>query len=284
MIELNHVSFGYGRKKKLFADLNLSLKPGHIYGLLGKNGVGKSSMLRLMTGLLFPDAGTVKVMHHEPRKRKPNFLQTVFFIPEEIYLPDVNIASYLTGYAPFYPNFNEEQFRHYLEVLDVPFDSKLASLSFGQKKKVSIAFGLAANTKILLMDEPTNALDIPSKSQFRKLIASIMDTDRLVLLSTHQVRDLENLIDNVIIMDEQQVLLNQDLISIGERLRFSIQDSADGPQILYAEPVLNGFFIVSENMGNEESKVDLEKLFNAAINNPERIAQIFSEPIKSKIL
>ena len=280
MIHLNSVSFGYSRQKQLFENLNLRLEPGHIYGLLGKNGAGKSSLLRLMAGLLFPQNGTLQVAGFEPCHRKPSFLQGIFFIPEEIFLPPVSVQKYMDTMAPFYPNFRVEQFRNSLKEFEVPFDSKLMSLSYGQKKKVLISFGLATNTRALIMDEPTNGLDIPSKSQFRKLVVSALESYRTILISTHQVRDLDNLIDSVIIMDESQILLHQPLEKISERLRFAtLVETGENEEVLFAEPNLKGFSVVMENPLMQESRVDLEKLFNAVMRNPERIRQLFrSEP------
>ena len=276
MIKLEHISFGYPDQPRLFDALSLTLKPGHIYGLLGKNGAGKSSLLRNMMGLLYPDSGRIDVAGYTPHQRQPAFLQTVYFIPEEMYLPAVAIAKYMTTQAPFYPNFHEQQFRYYLTEFDVPFDHQINDLSFGQRKKVLIAFALACNTKVLVMDEPTNGLDIPSKSQFRKLVASVLQNDRVMLISTHQVRDLDNLIDSVIVLDEREILLHQRLDDISERLRFAtLSSTADDQRVLYAEPSLQGYTVVMENSEQQESKVDLERLFNAAMKNPERIRQLF---------
>lgn len=278
MIHLKSVSFGYSRQKKLFDNLSLSLKSGHIYGLLGKNGAGKSSLIRNMVGLLYPDAGSIKVAGYEPRKRQPAFLQEVFFIPEELYLPEVGIEKYMKVYSPFYPRFNPQQFRYYLTEFDVPFESKLDDLSFGQRKKVLLAFALASNAKVLIMDEPTNGLDIPSKSQFRKMVSSVFDEERVILISTHQVRDLDNLIDAVIVLEESEILLHQSLEYISERLRFATLSSAeDNQRILYAEPSLKGYNVVMENPERDNTKVDLEKLFQAVTTNPARIRQLFTD-------
>ena len=221
MIHLDRVSFGYSKHQKLFENLSLNLEAGHIYGLLGKNGAGKSSLLRNMVGLLFPLDGKISVAGYEPKKRQPAFLQDVFFIPEEIYLPSVTIEKYLDMLAPFYPKFDERQFRGYITELDIPEKNKLTGMSYGQKKKVLIAFALATNTKVLIMDEPTNGLDIPSKSQFRKLVSSVLDKNRLILISTHQVRDLDNLIDSIIILEDSQILLQHSFDIVTERLCFA---------------------------------------------------------------
>lgn len=277
MIRLNQVSFGYTRRQLLFENLDLHLEPGHIYGLLGKNGAGKSSLLRNMTGLLFPLAGHIEVAGYEPRKRQPAFLQDVFFIPEEIHLPAVTIDKYLSLMAPFYPKFDEAQFRSQIAELDIPIANKLTGMSYGQKKKVLIAFALATNTRVLIMDEPTNGLDIPSKSQFRRLVSNALDRDRLILISTHQVRDLDNLIDAIVILEDSKIMIKHSLDTVAERLCFRELPSIElDERVLYAEPSLRGYRAVFENSTQEESRVDLEHLFNAVLENPGRISKIFA--------
>lgn len=278
MIHLDRVTFGYSKKKKLFEDLSLRLESGHIYGLLGKNGAGKSSLLRNMVGLLFPLDGKINVSGFEPQKRQPAFLQDVFFIPEEIYLPSVTIQKYLDMVAPFYPKFDDNQFQKYISEFDIPVGNKLTGMSYGQKKKVLIAFALATNTKVLIMDEPTNGLDIPSKSQFRKIVSSTLDKDRLILISTHQVRDLDNLIDTIIILEDSKILISHSLDLVAERLCFGTLPSIEyDERVLYSEPSMRGYKAVFENSTQEETRVDLEQLFNAVLENPERIRKIFSE-------
>ncbi|MGB3586277.1 MAG: ABC transporter ATP-binding protein [Tunicatimonas sp.] len=277
MIVVDRLSFGYKKGKLLFDNLNLHLTAGHIYGLLGRNGVGKSSLLRNIAGLLYPNSGSIRVSGFNPRERKPAFLQQIYFIPEEIYLPSETILKYLAVYSPFYPQFDEAQFRYYLTELDVPFDNRIPDLSFGQRKKVQISFALACNTDVLIMDEPTNGLDIPSKRQFRKLLASALREDQLILISTHQVRDLDNLIDSVIVLESSEILLHQPLHRVSEQLRFAtLSQAEDDQRVLYAEPSLQGYTVVMENSEQRESKVDLERLFNAAMENPNRIRQLFN--------
>lgn len=277
MIRLNQVSFGYSKRHMLFENLDLHLDPGHIYGLLGKNGAGKSSLLRNITGLLFPLSGKIQVGGHEPQKRLPAFLQDIFFIPEEIYLPSVSIDKYVSLMAPFYPKFDEAQFRGHLTELDIPVGNKLTGMSYGQKKKVLIAFALATNTRTLIMDEPTNGLDIPSKKQFRRLVSAALDKDRLFLISTHQVRDLDNLIDAIVILEDSKILIKHSLDTVAERLCFRELPSVElDERVLYSEPSLRGYRAVFENSSQEDSRVDLEHLFNAVVENPARISKIFA--------
>lgn len=278
MIDIQNLSFGYNRKKLLYRNLNLHLEAGNIYGLLGKNGAGKSTLLKNLTGLLFPNAGAIRVNGFEPGKRRPAFLEMIYFIPEEVNVPALTIKRYIDLFSPFYPAFSREQAFDYLEKMDVQTEKKLTTLSFGQQKKFIIAFALACNTSILLLDEPTNGLDIPSKKRFRKLIASIMNPDRMIFISTHQIRDLENLIDRVIIVDNGELLLNASLDTISEKLCFkTVDDWSDDADILYGEDSLKGKSIVFENLLQEDSKVDLEHLFNAITENPEKAKAIFNQ-------
>jgi ABC-2 type transport system ATP-binding protein len=260
----------------LYKNLTLTLGEGSIYGLLGKNGAGKSTLLKNLVGLLFPTDGTITIDGYSPKKRLPSFLQTIYFIPEEVNVPGLTIHKYMNLFAPFYPAFNKEQFYNYLDQLDVKDQGKLNTLSFGQQKKFIIAFALACNTKILLLDEPTNGLDIPSKIRFRKLISSVFDKERMIFISTHQIRDLDNLIDRVVIVDNGQLLLNASITEIAQKLCFkTVAEITDKNKVLYSQESLKGYSVVIENITNEDSKIDLEQLFNGITENPEKAKAIF---------
>jgi ABC-2 type transport system ATP-binding protein len=277
MIEFNNLSFGYTSKKLLYKNLSLTINQGSIYGLFGKNGAGKSTLLKNMVGTLFPVEGSILINGMTPQKRQPSFLQTIYYIPEDVFVPSLTIKQYKNLFAPFYPEFNEDNFHTYLNDLEVSVDGKLNKLSFGQQKKFVIAFALACNTKVLLMDEPTNGLDIPSKTQFRKLIASVMFDDRIIFISTHQVRDLENMIDNVIIVDNGDLLLHASVASICNKLCFkTVAEIPLNAKILYEERALKGTAVVIENIYAEDSKLNLEQLFNGVTENPTITKQIFS--------
>jgi len=273
MIEISHLTFGYG-KNKLFQDLSLSLKAGHIYGLLGKNGSGKSTLLKNITGLVFPWEGTCHVNGLVADKRLPAFLQELFFVPEEIYLPAITAKQFADSTAHFYPNFDNKQYTNMLAEFDVPADKMLTKLSFGQQKKVMIAFGLSANTSLLVMDEPTNGLDIPSKSQFRKIIAAALTENRCIIISTHQVRDLDNLIDSVLVLHERQIVLAQSLDEIAEKVSFGITSGTD---YIYAEEGMNGMNAITLNTYGGYSKVDMELLFNAITGNNKTLTKILNK-------
>ncbi len=277
MITFKDVSFGY-RGGRLFDRLDLTLRRGAIYGLLGKNGAGKSTLLKLAAGLLFPSRGTITVLERTPRKREPNFLNQVFFVPEEFTLPRMTMTEYARVYGVFYPRFSREQLGELLRELEVAADQRLDRMSLGQRKKAYIAFAIACNTPILLMDEPTNGLDIPSKSSFRRVIARVADEERTVVISTHQVRDLDQLIDSVVILDQSRILLNASTAEITKRLEFVRLD--EGQPALYAEQTIHGRWGVRPNTSDEESPLDMELLFNAAVTNPDTIQLLFNTATK----
>ena len=269
MVRIRNLHFGYSRRTLQLENLNLNLQKGRIYGLLGKNGAGKSTLLKNIVGLAFPLAGTCEVAGHAAALRRPDTLQDLFFLPEEVQAPAVTATQLATGTGVFYPRFDAAAFHDYLRELDVPSMTKLTTLSYGQQKKVLIAFALATNTGLLVLDEPTNGLDIPSKAQFRKLVARALGEERCVIISTHQVRDLDSLIDTVLVLHERRVVLNETIDQLSEQLSFGTAPAgAAVPAALYTELSVRGQQVIQPNGGEAYSKVDLELLFNA-LTGPE---------------
>ena len=276
MINIKNIDFAY-KKTKLFSNLSLELKPGNIYGLLGKNGAGKTSLLKIISGLLFPNTGQVEVNNFIPGQRSPEFLQDIFFLPEEYYLPGLKAMELKKVYAPFYPAFNETKFIELLNEFKLPMDQKLNSFSYGQKKKFLISFGIASNSRIFLLDEPTNGLDIPSKTQFRRIIASAGTENRLIIISTHQVRDMENLIDPIIIVDEGKVIFNESIEGVTNKLTVKkISEEPVNGTVLYSEKEIDGYKVVLANKDHDQTDIDFETLFNTVVTNPDGIKSVFS--------
>ena len=247
MITVENLSFTYRKSKRVVLhDFSLAFESGRVYGLLGKNGAGKSTLLYLMSGLLTPKGG--KVMFHDTdvRRRLPVTLQDMFLVPEEFELPPVSLVSYIELNSSFYPRFSKEDMIKYLHYFEMDMDINLGSLSMGQKKKVFMSFALATNTSLLLMDEPTNGLDIPGKSQFRKFIASGMSDDKTIVISTHQVRDFVE-------SDDREL----------------------AQTALFAIPTIQGNYLILPNKEKEESDINLELLFNATLAAPEEMARLF---------
>ena len=277
MIKVENLSFTYPKSKHMVLhDFSFSLEAGRVYGLLGRNGAGKSTLLYLITGLLTPKKG--KIMYHDinVRSRLPMTLQDMFLVPEEFELPSISLKKYIDLNAPFYPNFSKEDMYKYLHCFEMDMDVNLGALSMGQKKKVFMSFALATNTSLLLMDEPTNGLDIPGKSQFRKFMASGMTDNKTIVISTHQIRDIDKMLDSVMIMDESRVLLNESTVHICEKLCFKESDDRSLiDKALFAVPSLHGNSLLLLNEHNEDSDINIELLFNAILAQPQKIANLY---------
>jgi len=265
MIEVSDISFKYpGQKEGVFESFSLRLEENRIYGLLGKNGTGKSTLLYLISGLLRPAVGSVCCDGIAAKERRVEMLQEVFLVPEEFELPAMTLDRYVRLNAPFYPRFSREVLEACLRDFELNTQLDLSALSMGQKKKVFMSFALAANTRYLLMDEPTNGLDIPSKSQFRKVVAQNMSDERTVIISTHQVHDVEALLDHILILSQRELLLNAPVAELTEKYIFEYRMPGDTGDVVYAEPSLQGNAVMAERReGDAETQLNLELLFNA---------------------
>ena len=265
MITLKDLSFSYG-KHKVLGNVSMTLEKGKIYGLLGENGVGKSTLLKILSGLLKMDKGVCTVFGEVPYSRNPSFLQDIFHLPEDFIGENVVVEKYALQLGMFYPNFSPDKFYRILGEFGVDGKAKFNKLSLGQQKKAIISVALSLGTKVLLMDEPSNGLDIPSKALLRRLISENASEDQLIVISTHQVRDLENLIDPIIIMDKDGVILNASIRDISARLAFGIE-AQENRDALYCQRDLRGYVTVHRNEYGIETPVDLEALFNCALLN-----------------
>ena len=270
MITTENVRFGY-RKHPVFDDLQLALTAGHIYGLFGLNGAGKSTLLKLLGGLVFPEAGRIRALDLEPRHRAAEFLSRIYMLPEIPYLPAITDRQYISRFAPLYPNFDDQHMERLLEELAIPLAQKLTSLSLGEQKKFHLAFGLACQPSILILDEPTNGLDIPSKGLFRRLVAAALTEDRILIIATHQVKDVELLVDHVLILHDGMFICDHSLSEVCARFRFSQETTRPASQstdLIYVEPNLGGYATVRADSTGGDGQPDLELLFKAAISNP----------------
>ena len=274
MIKTEKLTFGYKARRKVLNDITLELGEGHIHGLLGCNGIGKTTLLKLICGIMRPSSGSVRVDGFDPMTRKPEMFAELMIIPEEFELPNYSLERYATIMQPFYPRFDRDAMRYYATELKVNTKEKLHSMSMGQRKKAYIAFTLACNVRTLLMDEPTNGLDIPSKTVFRRLLASYVDENRMVVISTHQVADVESLLDNIVILDTEGVALAATTTEICSKLKFGRATEVDN--VLYKEMTIAGEMAVMENREDEDTQLNIELLFNAVTADRMAIANIFN--------
>lgn len=279
MIAFKDVCFSYRRNVPVLSNLSLQIEPGTICGLLGRNGVGKSTMLYLTAGLLRPRSGQVLCNGCIPSDRQVNFLNDIFIVPEEFDLPPITLDEYVRINSVFYPKFNLDLMHSILEIFALPGNINLGALSLGQKKKAFLSFALACNTSILLLDEPTNGLDITAKRMFRAAITAAMTDDKTIIISTHQVYDVENILDHVVIADNNRILLNRPMIDIQTKLRFGYtQDPEQAKRALFSIPMPGGFNVVEFlDDPDRETEVNLETLFELTNSNPDLINQLFVE-------
>ena len=283
MIQIDGLKFSY-KGRPVYDGLNLELKDGAVYGLLGRNGAGKTTLMRLIAGLLKCKKGRITVDGSTPFERKPEFLNSVCFVPESFNAPDMPVIDYAGNYGMFYTNYDGDAMMDYLKAFDVEPNAIFRRLSAGQKKKALISFALALNTRLLLLDEPGNGLDIPSKLCLRRLISEHLRPDRTVLLSTHQVRDIQDIVDHVTVIDSGRLLLNSSLEDIAGKLCFIRTDKVV-QDALYSERTSAGYINILPRLmisgssacgsvhGNntisdtEKDSVDIEVLFNACISS-----------------
>ncbi|HSV89069.1 MAG TPA: ABC transporter ATP-binding protein [Bacteroidales bacterium] len=273
MINISKLSFGYKKRQPLFQNLNLELKSGSIYGLFGMNGAGKTTLLKHIAGLLFAQEGRCEILGKDVSQRLPEVLSNLFVIPEEFALPHIRISTFVDLNAPFYRMFDHGLFKNYLDEFEISNGKILTAYSYGQKKKFLIAFGLATKSKILLMDEPTNGLDIPSKSQFRRTLASVTAEDRCIVISTHQVRDLASIIDHITILDNGRIIFHHDILHISQKLAFVKIEDECADKALYAEDILGGKSAIIASQGHDTA-IDPELLFNGVIKNHSAINNV----------
>lgn len=274
MVKVENISYAYGSGKPVLDNISMTLEEGRIYGLLGENGVGKTTLLTLLCGLKNPQKGTISVDGRNPYKRQPSLLENQYFLSDEVPETNMKAMEYAREYGKFWKGFDMDKFTELMRIFETDQQQKMDKMSFGQLKKTYISFALACNCKHIYMDEPTNGLDIPSKAQFRKAITKYTSEDSTIVISTHQVRDLENIIDPIIILDRQDVLLNAGIAEIADKLYFDYSGEKN-PGALYSETGPAGCLQVYPNATGEESKVNIEALFNTVHLHKELIKGMF---------
>ena len=275
MITFKNLSFAYA-KKKVLNDINLQYEPGKIYYLLGPNGFGKSTLLRCIAGLHHPQNGSVEVNNSPAFERNLKQLQDICFISDGMYCPDMLVTKFVTLYGRLYPRFNTEFFFKYLHMFEVKEDSHISELSFGQRKKLFLAFAFATNARIILLDEPINGLDIKSKKEFRKILAETANDDKMVIIGTHDISDMDVLADGITVLGQQKVIFHQSTSDILNKLDFDIvKDPTEAEQALYSEQTYKGFMTITPNLTQKETNLNIELLYHALLNQQEKITLLF---------
>lgn len=284
MITINNLEFSYKKGKKLFSKFNLNLPSGRIVGLLGKNGEGKSTLMKLINGLLLPASGEVTVLGRPSRGRSLELLQSIYMLGEEVRLPELTVAEFFRIYGSFYPTYDENIAKELIELFELNERMHLKQMSLGQKKKAQISLALSLQTPLLLLDEPTNGLDIPSKSIFRRALAKYSHPQQTIIISTHQVRDLEQVIDHLLLLRDNKVICSESIAVLDSCFSFGLVRDSIASELFYREPsVLGELGIWSRGELDQEEVMgfSMELFFNAVMTSPERIQQ-YIETYKAK--
>jgi ABC-2 type transport system ATP-binding protein len=276
MIEINELQFGYGRHA-LYERFDLQIEAPGLYGLFGRNGSGKSTLLKLIAGLLFRSEGRISVGGSDPQQRHPGFLANVYLVPEEFHLPNLSCARLERLHGGFYPRFSSSVFDEAVETFDLDPREPFDSMSLGGKKKAVIAFALATLTPVLLLDEPTNGMDIVGRDQFRRLLRRPEQAARIILISTHQAHDLEQVISRILFIDHGKLALNSSMDELAQALRMGVaseSDFAQIPGILYSE-ALGGqtVYIATRDGASPPESTQLELLYRALCRSPQPLLQ-----------
>ena len=275
LISLENFSFSYG-KKQVFDGLSLRFEPGYIYGVLGKNGTGKSTLFKNLTGLLKPCKGSIRTLGCNPWQRSPGLLSRIFLLPEEFHVPPIRIGEFARSLAPFYPDFDFLLLEELLKDFEIPADRAMNAMSLGQKKKCLISLSLAVNTPLLLLDEPTNGLDILSKTQFKQILRRLSQNQpRSILISTHQVKDIQDVINRVTVLDSGRILFDEPVEAILKRVRFGSGSEVPAGAV-YAEPSARGFDFILPGEAGQTGSLDMELLYKLVMLDPEMAGKVFS--------
>ncbi|MCZ8523933.1 MULTISPECIES: ABC transporter ATP-binding protein [Paenibacillus] len=203
MIEVQRISKKFGRKKVL-QEVSFTAEPGQITCLIGLNGAGKSTILKAIMGLTPTGSGVIRI---DGEQLRPGLYEKVSFIPDSLTMPaSMRIAEALRFMADFYSNWNARRAEELLDFFKLDGKERIRNLSKGTAAKVNLTLCLALDAKYVLMDEPFSGIDIFSREQIASVFTSRLIEDRGVIITTHEIHDIEHLIDKVVLLGEGRVL------------------------------------------------------------------------------
>ena len=235
MLEMKNVTKTFGKLKAL-DDLSLSVPQGSVYGLVGPNGAGKSTAIRLMTGIYRPDSGSV-TLEGMPIYENPVNKMRMGYIPDDIfYFPSATMEEMHRFYRGIYPHFDASLYERLFEAFQLPKKSPIRRFSKGMQKQAAFHLALCTHPQMLILDEPVDGLDPVMRRQVWSLILSdVAQEGTTVLISSHNLRELEDICDHVGIMDHGKMLLErslQDMQGATHKLQL-VGDVPEGLDILH---------------------------------------------------
>jgi len=238
LIEAKDLSLRYGKKTAL-ERATFSIPKGRVVGLLGHNGAGKTSLMKALVGLL-PGEGELTVLGLDPRRQRGQLLEQLCYIPDVAVLPRwAKVSELMTLMSGLQPRFSAARARELLKRTSVGENDKVKNLSKGMVVQTHLALIAAIDAKVMILDEPTLGLDVISrKSFYEMLIDEWCDGERSVLISTHQVEEVESLLSDVMMLDEGRLVLNISLEDMDQRFVALSHDPATADAIAAAHPLL----------------------------------------------
>lgn len=260
-IKIENVWYAYRKGVYAMNGVTAAIAPG-IHLLLGPNGAGKTTLMKLLCGMLQPSAGEIMIDGVDISSRQPAGMEKVFYLPEDMNFPLSTIEDMAQRHAVFYPNFSREKLEANLREFGLRADDRLEAMSLGWRKKACIAYALALNTEVLLLDEPANGLDIQSKKSLNKVLASNCDDGRIIIVATHTVHEMQALFDGVMLLNQGQMPLMADVYELGQKYAFVTSEQPIDDAV-YSEPSMSGFRCMIPNDGGIESQVDFILLYQA---------------------
>ena len=277
MIDIQSLTFRYrkGKGAPVMEQLDLRIPEGHIYGLLGPNGIGKTTLLSLLSGLKKPQKGAVQIDGYNPFDRIPSFLEKLSFVPDEVAGIRERPVDFAITKGKFYPAFSQDLFQSLLQLFNVDSSKLMSSMSYGERKKTYMAFHIACQTPYLFFDEPTNGLDLTAKALFRKALAAYSAEDATIIIATHQLADIESIIDSVILFDRSGEVLCMKIDEIGRRLRFAY-DPLPRQDALWTEQLPTGCVQLFPNPEGEETRCHVTALYNAFYAKKEQLLRMMN--------
>lgn len=262
IIELNKVSLRYGKESPVLEELSLRMDGGGIVGLCAPNGVGKTSLLKMLMGLRYPTTGSLKVMGYDPTQRPTALLEQAYFLPADPNLPAWTPRKIGKVLGSFYPNFDPEIYQECIDDFQVDPDRVLSKLSFGQQRRVQLAFALGVRTPLLLLDEPTIGLDVNGKDQFRRSLIKATEAGQTVILATHLLNEVGPVLDQLLVLHQRQVWAHVNLEEANKIYSYhhSSYPPPEGTNS-FGRRVPGGWHIVRADGGPSSAQPDLETLY-----------------------
>lgn len=221
MIDIINLSKKYGKVQAL-DDVSFQIKEGKIIGIFGINGVGKSTILKSIAGVIKPDKGKILIDGEEINHKLYN---KIAFIPDvDTYFPHLTIKESLEFMKEFYINWDEEKAYNMLKIFNLTDNQMISNLSKGNRARVKIILGFAQNAKYILLDEPFSGIDIFKREEFIKAMVEYISPNQSIIITTHEITEIEEIVEEVIILHDGKVVFNFNVEEVRKNENKSIVD------------------------------------------------------------